>query len=137
VLPFSFNKSNCGTPVTYRRERDWILTLEQAGFGTPLFSICAREKMIFDEAASCVHYTCDGQFPLPTRFGVAQIKHIQENVLQSIVYDTAATVLDFIGVIVEYCVLIVFLSSSVAIVVSAVPMRHVNPYMQPGSVENL
>lgn len=132
-LRFAFNRTNCGTVLSYRRERDWLFTLDQAGFST-LYTICPRALMEFDETALCIRYVCNGTFALPDRFGVAQQNAITANVLQGVVFDAVATSLDLLGVVLEYVVLALVVTAALAAASGAIPMRTTNhnPQFQAG-----
>ena len=71
--------------------------------------MCPREKMIFDEANSCITYVCDGNFQLPTRIGQQRTQDIQENIEQGIAFDATATGLEVIGTCLEFLILPLFM----------------------------
>lgn len=125
VLRFSFNRTNCATTlVAFRRELDWLTTLEQAGFGSTVFSICPRASMVVDEQALCIHYTCNGDFALPDRFSVAQQTSITQNVLQGVAFDAVATALDLLGVVLEYVVLVFVAGTALLVATATRPNPH-------------
>lgn len=108
TLRFGFSSTNCNGELEYRREKDWLETMGSAGFGEWFWSICPREKMVFNDTSNCVTYVCDGTFQLPDQIGQQTTKDIQDNIEQGIIFDAFATGLDVIGTVVEFVLMPVF-----------------------------
>ena len=102
-LGFSFNHSNCGNEISFRRERIFIETLKVAGFSEDkIFSIC---NITYDTLRSCVNYTCNGNFLLPDGYEKSKREAIELQITQGVAIDAIATGVDILGSVMELIIL--------------------------------
>jgi hypothetical protein len=71
-------------------------------FDDTFWSYCPKESITFDRNNFCITYICNGTFSLSRSAQRDQQVSVQNNILQSVAFDAAATGLEVVGVCLEF-----------------------------------
>ena len=102
-----FAQSNCygADQYGFELESAYVATLRSASFDTSFWSFCPENAIIVDKTTRCISYVCNGTVTLSRSALRDTNRQIQENILQSIVFDAIATGLEVLAVILEFFVI--------------------------------
>lgn len=137
VLRFNFSTSVCGDSLRYRLQSDWIATIDSSSLGSWVWEICPRSNIQLDPLALCVHYWCNGTFSLPSGIAREQTEAIQENILQGVGFDAAATSLELVSLILETVVMALIALGVFACLCPCMRRRNFAPAVAPNNQSTL
>lgn len=103
--PLGYTQRNCGSPTQYFLERAWLSTWFSSGVDESFWTMCPKASIVWDDAALCVWYTCNGPATFPTQSATSTLVSVQENIIQGVTFDAVITGLDLIGIVIEFFVM--------------------------------